>query len=37
VSYGVITLSLVLYEVRKKREANREGQELAADQKEDAR
>ncbi|MCI2097218.1 MAG: ABC transporter permease [Sphaerochaeta sp.] len=36
VSYGVITLSLVLYEVRKKREANQEGMELAADQKEDA-
>lgn len=32
VSYGVITISLVLYEVRKKRDANIAGLELAADQ-----
>jgi len=36
VSYGVITLSLVLYEVRKKRAVNMEGAALAADQEEDA-
>ncbi len=32
VSYGVITISLVLYEVRKKRDENIAGLELAADQ-----
>ncbi len=35
VSYGVITVSLVLYEIRKKRELSYEGDELAAEQKED--
>jgi simple sugar transport system permease protein len=35
VSYGVITVSLVLYEVRKKRDLNIAGQELAAEQGED--
>ena len=35
VSYGVITLSLVLYEMRKKREIGYEGAQLAALQKEE--
>ena len=35
VSYGVITLSLVLYEMRKKREIGYEGAQLAAQQKEE--
>ncbi|MFA6844118.1 MAG: ABC transporter permease [Sphaerochaetaceae bacterium] len=34
VSYGVITVSLVLYEIRKKREQGYEGARLAAEQKE---
>jgi simple sugar transport system permease protein len=34
VSYGVITVSLVLYEIRKRREGKEEGRVLAADQEE---
>jgi simple sugar transport system permease protein len=37
VSYGVITLSLVLYELRKKRELGDEGAALAAGQKEEGK
>ncbi len=36
VSYGVITMSLVLYEVRKRRDKARAGRELAAQQTEEA-
>ena len=35
ISYGVITLSLVLYELKKKREKEESGKKLAAMQKEE--